>query len=221
MVIRCNEDMGEYADELAVGFPEISSLKHLDIFDIEGLDSLKLENSSLESLVIYHGVQYWNAINLSRFTQLQRLEVTEVYSPSGHSEKFTIDLPKLRHLILNGTVNDLDTVDFHVPVLYALDLVRWGHSGLHPLPKLQSMHVRWKDERTPNSWSPTILRAEMTMILVQFDKAVKFTTNEFARSALIEAIQSLYANGELPSALETIVVERLDGEETIPVASLC
>jgi F-box-like len=222
MVIRCSEDMGDYPDELAVGFPDISSLKHLDIFDTESLEFLKLESSSLESLVIYRGVHYWNSIGLARFTQLQRLEVTDLHGNFEHVERFTIHLPKLRHLILNGDVKNLDAVNFRVPVLHALDLVRGGHDGFHPLPKLQSLHVRWETVRTRRIlWSPTQLLEEMKRILVQFDNAVKFTINEFARSALMETVQSLYANGELPSALETIVVEELDGEETIPVASLC
>jgi hypothetical protein len=82
--------------------------------------------------------------------------------------------------------------------------------------------VRWKKEgNTRSPWSPTDLLVEMKTILVQFDKALNLTIDEFARSALIETVQSLHANGELPSALETIIVERMNGEETIPVASLC
>jgi hypothetical protein len=221
MVVTYGEDMEDHADELAVGFPEIPCLKHLDIFDIESLEFLKMEHPSLESLVIYYGVQLWNRIGLSRFTQLQRLEVTDDHPDSGLVERFTLHLPELRHLILIGPIRDLDMVDFRVPVLYKLDLVRWNHSGFYPLPKLQSVHVRWKNEGTASLWSPAILLAEMKMILDQFDKAVKLTINEFARTALVEAFQSLYANGELPSALETIIVEGPDGEETIPVASLC
>jgi F-box-like len=225
MVIRCSEDMGDY-DELAVGFPETSSLKHLDIrslYNIGSLEFLKLANCSLESLVIYCGVQYWDSIDISRFTQLQRLEITDYYSDIDYVDKYTLHLPKLGHLILNGDVKYLDAVDFHVPVLDVLDFLRWDHprSVFQPLPELQSLHVRWINRGALRSWPPAILLAEMTRILVQFDKAVNLTIDESARSALIETVQSLYANGELPSALETIVVERLDGEETIPVASLC
>jgi hypothetical protein len=221
MVIRCNEDMGEYADELAVGFPEIPSLKHLDIFDTDSLEFLKLEGSSLESLIIYRGVQDWNLFGLSRFTELRRLEVTDFYQRFGDVERFTVHLPKLRHLILNGIIKDLDAVDFRVPVLYTVALLRRGYGGFHPLPELQSRHVRWKKGGAPSPWSPTMLLEEMKRILVQFDKAAKVTIDQFARSALIETIQSLYANGELPSALETIAVERPNGEEIIPVAILC
>jgi hypothetical protein len=220
MVIKCSDDI-EYADDLAVGFPDISSLKHLDVFDTESLEFLKLEGTSLESLVIYRGVQYWNLIGLSRFTQLQRLEITDHYTAIDDVEKYTLHLPKLRHLILNGSVRHLDAVNFRVPVLYTLDLLRRDHDGFHPLPKLQSLHVRWKNRGELSSWPPTILLAEMKRILVQFDKALNLTINEFARSAVIEAVQSLCVDGDLPSALETIVVERPDEEETILVASLC
>jgi len=223
MIIRCSDIMEQYPGELAVGFPDISSLKHLDIREMKNLEFLKLENSSLESLIIYYGIQDWNAIGFSRLTQLQRLEVTDMYSNFRHLERFTIDLPRLRHLILNGDVKNLDMVDFRVPVLRTLDLVRWDHPGFHSFPKLQSLHVRWKNEGPSifeSSWSPTILLAEMKMILVQFDMAVNLTINEFARSALIEAVQSLHASGEFSNALETIVVERPNGEEIFPVTSL-
>jgi hypothetical protein len=219
LVIRCSDIMEQYPGELAVGFPDISSLKHLDISEMN-LKFLKLENSSLESLVTLRGVRDWSAIGLSRLTRLQRLEVTDIYSKLGDLERFTLDLPRLRHLILNG-VKNLDAVDFRVPVLYTLDLVCWDLSGFPPLPKLQSLHVRWKYKGRPSTWSHSILLAEMKKILVQFHMAVNLTIDELARSALIEAVQSLPPNGELSNALQSIIVETADGEETLPVTSLC
>ena len=209
-------------EKLVDGFPDLSALKHFAT-NIQDLDFLPLNHSTLESLVICTGVHGWESLHLSRFTHLQYLEFNWMWNDRhGSVEDFEVTLPHLQQLSFTGNVHWLDRVKFHVPVLQYLRFIdrtvilRDIH--LCVFPNLVALRVHWSKKticEVQKDWPDAALESEMRMLLDHFKDAKHFTFSHFAKETCMEVAQAQHELGLLSNALETFTFETPGGDREI------
>jgi hypothetical protein len=176
---------------------DLSSLEVLKLTgDIEHLDFLPLKLNSLKCMVLETTfAMYHRSLQLSRFTQLERL-VLRCGQYYGWTSAGTINLPCLRSLHLTSYPSV--SVTWNVPVLQLLELdgrLEW------PLPDVRVLHVRLENSVFyPKDNAPRLLR----QFLSTYKDMQQFTIPARLRSNWDSLVRELTQKQELPLELPNI-----------------
>lgn len=187
----------------------LCSLEHLEIPDFEELQFLDIHHQSIKSLEFTY-LKSWGPTVLSAFTSLQELKFEFGPSEAWETDEFpipTIILPSLRRLKLFGTVPDLNSVNFQVPVLEMLCISRSYIMNPLNLLKVSALRLRVDFAHAAASITLDQLRSYLRAISLQYQNTIHFHLPMKLKTNALGILKELKANNTLPPPLESVSFE--------------
>ena len=204
-----------HSGNVTPAFPDLSSLKHLDIYDAPDRQCFAPHGSSLQSLILRGGTESWTATSLASFTNLQTLELIGEYYEFQRppSSPPILNLPELRQLTLRGDFSFSDMMEFVAPKLRMLNIVQEDSWCFPTLPNAQPPCVGWEldsyYERDREG-----LQHQLDEILTKYHTTERLVCPEDLSDLVIETLQRRKANGTLSSTLRTVAFKDEDEDVT-------
>jgi F-box-like len=202
-------------DTATNAFPDLSSLKHLDMHDVPDWQCFTIHGSSLQSLILRRSVENWTAASLAYFTNLQTLELIGGYREFRRtpSAPCILNLPELRQLTLRGHFLFASMIEFVAPQLHMFEIIQLDPSSFPGLPKAQPLCISWKpDPYWGGVGTSQVLQGELEQILIAHRTTKHLICPKILRDFVIETIQRLKTSGTLSSALRTVEFKGDDGD---------
>ncbi|KIM32556.1 hypothetical protein M408DRAFT_183049 [Serendipita vermifera MAFF 305830] len=208
-----------------VGFPDLRALRHLGLDDLEDLDSLRLEVSSLSSFVVRY-VQ-GDISSLSRLANLHTLTLVGGYGvPSDVPvQQTTLSLPRLRNLSVQWVIEGIQDIQFNIPKLECFDIfcpfLRLPRKANYARIQTERLSWRFDEIGLSSNWEDKIkvktsFSSEIRSILTSYPNTSYFTFSSTFKGVVIEILRESNVNSALSSALRAVTFEGSLGDlETV------